>query len=228
VDATFDHGFADFNLEPYHESLFGFNSLAGLPLDADGNFHGGFVIAPDTPRGAHTFVVLCFVKGTHASGLSGRFPFSIEGTTVNDFSVQAQPASGGPGTHVTLHGTGCILDGTPLEEAHVGISFPPPPALFVNLVAQVGPDGNWTTSFTVPVHVAQTGPVFFEATCEAPGTRIGLFDSAGNFTVDSIPPTTTSSTTTSSTTSTTTLTTTPITSLATTPAPQQRALPRTD
>jgi hypothetical protein len=197
---VYAHGFVNINVQPYHDSVFGFNTL-GLPLDADGNFHGGFVFAPDTPRVAHTFIIDCYSEGTHASGLSGTFPFSVAGATVHDFSIEAQPKSGGKRTHVTLHGAGCILDGTPLEEAHVGSNFRHPPGvILLDLVAQVGPDGNWTTSFTVPPNITQGGPMQFEATCEAPGTRIGTFDSNAIFTVDPIPPPTTTSTTTTTTT----------------------------
>lgn len=217
VDAGFGHGVADINLSPYDYLA---NNSVQWPLDGGGNFHGGFLIAPNTARGAHTFDVFCYAEDTHAAAADLRgIPFSVAGATVNDFSIQAQPTSGGPGTHVTLHGTGCILDGTPLEEAHVIIDFQNP-FRRVDLVAPVGPDGNWTTSFTVPANITHKGPGFFQATCEAPGTQIGDFYSDGIFTVDSIPPPT-------PTTSTTTSTTTPTTTLATTPAPQQPALPRT-
>jgi hypothetical protein len=97
----------------------------------------------------------------------------VAGATVNDFSIEAEPKSGGKGTQVTLRGAGCILDGTPLEEAHVGSGFRHPPGvILLDLVAQIGPDGTWTTSFTVPPNVTQGGPMQFEASCEAPGTRI--------------------------------------------------------
>jgi hypothetical protein len=205
VDNGFGHGFADISLSPYDYLA---NNSVQWEMDASGNFRGGFLIAPNTARGASTFDVFCYGAGMHAAAADLRgIPFTVAGATVHDFSIEAQPASGGPGTHVTLHGTGCILDGTPLDEAHVTIDFLNDRQIRVDLVAPVGPDGNWTTTFTVPENIIHKGPALFQATCEAPATHIGHFDSSAIFTVDSIPPPTSTTSTTSTTTTTTTTTT---------------------
>jgi hypothetical protein len=210
-DTTFGYGYASI----FEHGATVYTFLPGLPLDANGNYHAGLLIAPNEPLGTRTFIIDCYGEGTHASGTEGRFPFNVAGNAVDDYTITAQPSSGSPGTHVTLHGTGCILEGTPLETAHLLFGFENPArAENLDLHVPVGPDGTWTTSFTVPPNITLIEPGFFEATCEAPGTRIGTFESHTIFSIDSIPPPTTASTATSTTTSTTL-------------APQQPALPRT-
>jgi hypothetical protein len=145
-DTTFGHGHTTI-VEPGETDTF----LPGLPLDANGNFHAGLLIAPNEPLGTRTFLVDCYVEGADVSGTEGRSLFNVAGTPVNDFTITAQPATGSPGTHVTLHGTGCILNGIPLETAHllVGVENPARAESF-DLRADVGPDGTWTKSFSAP------------------------------------------------------------------------------
>ncbi|MCZ7534854.1 MAG: hypothetical protein M5T61_02185 [Acidimicrobiia bacterium] len=174
---------------PYNDDADG--SL-GLPINGAGEFRGGLVIPPSEPIGEKTFAVYCYQPGAHVGlGLRG-VPFEIAGAPVEGLPVRAVPNSGSAGTHVSLSGSGCILEGEPLADARVKLVFVTGgPSVDLDLSASIDSSGNWATEFTVPADAATAEVSYLTLVCDAPDTRIGNFKSRTVFAVEAVSPPTT-------------------------------------